>query len=158
MAKSTRKATRTKPKKPTKDFPLWPHPNGQWCKKISGRQVYFGSWDDPDGALQRWHERAAGHTPQETADDGLTVKTLADAFLTAKRRRVDSDELSAHSYRDYLVVCQFVADHFGKHRAVSDLRPTDFAGLRAAFANQIFSHRLSFPSSLPGDSGNSREH
>src|SRR5262249_31565341 len=35
-----------RPAKPTPDFPLSPHPAGQWCKKIGGKLHYFGPWDD----------------------------------------------------------------------------------------------------------------
>jgi hypothetical protein len=43
-----------KPAKPTPDFPLFPHGNGQWAKKEGGRTRYYGPWVDPDGALQRY--------------------------------------------------------------------------------------------------------
>jgi len=45
-----------KPEKPTSDFPLFAHHNGQWAKKIKGRLHYFGPWGDPQGALERFLE------------------------------------------------------------------------------------------------------
>ena len=45
---------RKKPSKPYPSFPLTPHNNGQWCKKIRGRIHFFGVWEDSDAALQRY--------------------------------------------------------------------------------------------------------
>ncbi len=44
------------PAQPYPDFPLVPHIAGVWAKKIRGKLHYFGPWDDPDGALQKYLE------------------------------------------------------------------------------------------------------
>jgi hypothetical protein len=44
-----------RPAKPREDFPLFPHRNGRWAKKV--KFEYFGKWsDDPEGdaALKLW--------------------------------------------------------------------------------------------------------
>jgi hypothetical protein len=37
--------------KPYPEFPLFAHAAGVWAKETRGRLVYFGPWEDPDGAL-----------------------------------------------------------------------------------------------------------
>ena len=45
---------RVKPSKPYPDFPLFPHATGRWCKKINGKFAFFGPWENPHGALERY--------------------------------------------------------------------------------------------------------
>src|SRR6516225_9724109 len=101
---SVRPGKPAKPSKPYPEFPLTAHPTGYWCKKIRGKLHYFGPWDDPEGALAKYLEQKdalhAGRKPRE-ATEGLTVKELCNRFLGAKQDRVDSGELSPHTWTDY---------------------------------------------------------
>lgn len=120
-------------------FPLWWHTGaGAWCKKVRGRFHYFGA--DKDKALKRYVEvkddLEAGRVARP--DPGaVTVRDLVNSFLTAKRDRVDSAELSARTWAEYHLACERVVDTFGRERVVTDLRPTDFGKLRAAAAKKL---------------------
>ncbi len=59
-----------KPSKPRPDFPLFAHSNGQWAKKKDGKLHYFGPWDDPTGAEQRYLDwSGADATTAATTDE-----------------------------------------------------------------------------------------
>jgi len=96
----TRVNSRRKPSKPRASFPLTPHNNGQWCKKIRGRLHFFGSWTDPEGALDRYLRVAsdlhAGREPTEVSlsAGGVTVKEVCDHYLTYLFERCEGKEVS----------------------------------------------------------------
>lgn len=149
MVNSTRR--RRKPKaatKPRADFPLFPHQNGRWAKKVRGKFIYFGKWaDDPKGerAAGLWADQKddllAGRTPRGKRD-GLTVTFLCDSFLTAKEQQRDAGDITPRSFADYLATCRTIADAFGRNRLVDDLAADDFQSLRAHFAKRYGPHRL----------------
>ena len=115
-----------KPAKPSKDFPLFAHLNGQWAKKVRGKLHYFGPWSDPNAALDEWvrqkDDLLAGRTPRPKTGQ-LTVKELADRFLTSKKLKIDSGELSPRTFADYLDILQHVANVLGKNRPVTESCP-----------------------------------
>jgi integrase len=120
-------------------FPLWVHPTGQYAKKIHGRYYYFGK--DRDKALKEYlrvrEDLEAGREPRPTDDETRTVADVVNSFLTEKRGRVEAGELSARTWSDYSAACEAVVDAFGRSRAVSDLRPDDFAKLRSSVAGRL---------------------
>ena len=124
-----------KPSNPRPDFPLYRHASGQWAKKVRGKVHYFGI--EPQGALESYLTQKdallAGLVPVQ-AVNGVTVKYLADHFLTHKEGLIASEELSRRTWADYKVVCDKLVAYFGKDRLVISLRPDDFAGLRKHFA------------------------
>jgi integrase len=128
-----------KPKKPSASFPLFAHDGGQWAKKIGGKVHYFGAWaSDRKGkaALARFLEERddllIGHKPLR--HDRLTVADLVNHFLTAKTRKVESDELAMRTWKGYHAVCRRIVAILGPNRQVSTLRASDFERLRASFA------------------------
>lgn len=149
MANSTRSKPAGKPAKPRPDFPLFPHANGRWAKKVRQRLIYFGKWaDDPKGvrALELWLDQKddllAGRTPRVSAD-GLTVADLANHFLTAKQQQRDAGDIRPRTFDEYHRTCAVVVSAFGKRRLVVDLAADDFGSLRAALAKKYGVHRLS---------------
>jgi hypothetical protein len=88
----TKQEQRHKPTKPYPSFPLTPHNNGQWCKKVRGRVRSFGVWDDPDAALQNYLLQAPDlHAGREAhlltlSADSVTVKQVVDHYLTFQRK------------------------------------------------------------------------
>lgn len=137
MPKVIGKQASSKPKKPYPDFPLFPHATGRWAKKIRGKLHYFGPWNDPQKAAEKYsREREdlhAGRKPRPTTGE-LTVRELVNQFLTAKQMLVDSGELTARTHTDYYGTCERVVAAFGRGRVVVDLGADDFECLRASVA------------------------
>ncbi len=136
---STRARKSPRPAKPYAGFPLTPHPSGRWCKKIRGKLHYFGKIAEPDAALERfnreWSFLKDGRTPPPIdTGDGCTVRLLCNSFLTSKRAKVDSGELSRRSFQDYFNTCAILIDRLGRDRRIDDLRPDDFHALRKSLA------------------------
>jgi integrase len=129
----------TTPRKPYAGFPLTPHPTGRWCKKIRGKLRYFGKLAEPEAALERfnreWPYLKDGRTPPPIdMGDGCTIRLLCNAFLTSKKSKLDSGELSPRSFLDYHKICAVLIDKLGRDRLVDDLRPDDFAAIRTSLA------------------------
>lgn len=124
-------------KKPEK-FPLRFHHTGQWTKNIRGKQYYFGK--DKDAALREYvrirDDLEAGRQPQQATADGLTIMELCNQYLTARRRDVESGELSSRTWGDYHKTCERILKKFDGNRRVDDLKPEDFGQLRASVAKK----------------------
>jgi hypothetical protein len=127
----------TKPAKPHADFPLFPHATGRWAKKVRGKLHYFGPWKDPQGAINRWldtkDDLLAGRMPR-VSSDGLTMRDLANRFLSAKRHLADTGEITEKTFADYYRTCETLINCFGRTRLVTDLTTEDFERLRASLA------------------------
>lgn len=142
---STPSGKPAKPAKPYPDYPLTAHPVGQWCKKIRGKIHYFGPWNDPDAALANYlRQKDDLHAGRKSRVDpsAITVKDVANDFLTAKQALIETGELSPRTWADYKMVCDMVVAHLGKLRLAADVGPDDFASLRKKVAKQWGPQRL----------------
>src|SRR5262245_17038824 len=137
MSKSTcsrPKSKHSRPDKPYPDFPLFAHASGRWAKKIRGKLYYFGYWKGKQAApwqaaLDKYQEQRddlhAGRTPR-VSSDGLTLRDLCNRYLTSKRHRLDSGEITPRSFHDNYESCALLIGQFGKDRLAVDLAADDF--------------------------------
>jgi integrase len=66
----------------------------------------------------------------------LTVEHACNSFLTAKKQRVGSGELTTRTFGEYLRMCKRFAKSVGPLRLVSSLSPADFAAYRSMMAER----------------------
>ena len=169
-ANSTRKRrprkSSSRPKKPTADFPLYPHPLGYWSKKIDGRIVHFGRWARRvNGKLVAlpyeagWREAHKAYkarvddvlagdvaefvvSAEKPGDGEIVLADLCNRFLTAKQRKVESQELSPRSFSEYKQATDLLIEQFGGKRRPGRLKPEHFEELRAVMAKRWGPSRL----------------
>lgn len=131
--KSPSLTAKKKPAKPHRDYPLYPHASGQWAKKIRGETHYFGKWDNPQAALERYLAQKDRLLAGQSVVEGLTVTELVNHYLTDKADLVKSGELKQYTHDDYRRILSVVVDVMGR-RSVESLRPDDFKRLRGRYA------------------------
>lgn len=130
------KPKRVKPKKPYPDFPLFAHASGKWAKKVRGRMHYFGSWDDPIGALNEWlaqKDYLIAGTDPKFGEGEHDIGSLVNDFLDSKEQQKSDGDLTQAAFDDYFRVCERLASFFGKSRLLSTIDAPDFQRLRASF-------------------------
>ncbi len=143
MAKRKRK--RVKPERPP-DFPLFAHASGQWAKKIKGRLRYFGSWDDPEQALENYQDFTQGQPRAgrlKVADPQveLSIDRLVQLFLADRDELSQMGEIQATTFEDYKPIGRILIDFFGDHTHVDKLRPHHFAALKTHLSKRKPPHR-----------------
>ena len=136
MSKSTQIVSASKPKKPYPEFPLFAHATKRWAKKIRGKTHYFGHWDDPQAALDKYMADRdalhAGLVPDDpgTTANGHTVADLCNSFMIAKDQQRDTGEITERTRLDYLKVCKRVVKVFGKTLPLKSISAPQFQKLR----------------------------
>src|SRR5262245_4566652 len=119
-ANSINQSRASKPERPP-GSPLFWHPSGRWCKKIRGRQHYFGRGTHDDALAEYEKVKNDLHSGKVPWDDpeGLTVYILCGKFLTAKKQQRDSGELSPRTFLEYADLCKRLIKAFGRNRLVA---------------------------------------
>ena len=101
--------------------------------------------------LDQKDDSLAGRTPR-LGGDGLTRRDLANRFLTAKQRLVDSGDIVQRTFQDCYDVCERTIRFFGANRLVDDLSAEDFDQFRANIAKTHGPVTLGNDTALSGDS------
>lgn len=122
-----------KPEKPRPDFPLTPHSNGSWCKRIRGKLHYFGRWDDPDAALVDYLDQKddlyAGRVPRRSRD-AIDLAYALDHFLSSKKADLLEGRITPRTFWELDRTCERIADFLGEGRLLTDILPEDLTSLR----------------------------
>jgi integrase len=129
-------------KKPYRSFPLTPHRNGQFCKKIRGKIYYFGTVADPDRALANYRshceELHAGQLSRAPRASGrVSLRELANAFLSAAATRRESGRISSRTFSDYHRVCGQVITALGRDLPVANITRDHFGVLHQHLAEGV---------------------
>jgi integrase len=115
-----------KPSKPFPDFPLFPHSNGQWAKKIKGRLTYFGPWSDAMAALRKYHTMEEGPP--------ASLKACIGKYTERCDRLVTSGELSYRHVQDIKRTLASLSVNVGPTRGIARLTSEDYGQWRAHLA------------------------
>ncbi len=112
-----------KPERPYPDFPLTPHATGQWCKKIDGRIVYFGT--DWKAALRKY----------EALKDGPpnSLKASIDKYVESRRLLQQSGEICYQHLKDIERTLASLSVFVGP-KALAGVASEDYGAWRAHLA------------------------
>ena len=134
--KSTKRPAKRKPDKPRKNYPLTAHASGQWCKKINGKQYYFGKWDDPEAAEKKYLATAAElmagtARPDWTAlqEATLTVKEMCNQYIASMQALVDQHRRNQRTADSVVPSCRRLVAFFGPNKLAADCTPAEFVAL-----------------------------
>ena len=123
--------SKTKPEKPSPDFPLFAHSSGKWGKRIAGKIHYFGRWEDPDGARDEYEAFLKKAAAKNDVPLTVTVEYALNLFLEAKRKASESGEISERTYLEHERTCSRFANFVGKKTSIYMLRSANFAEFKA---------------------------
>lgn len=138
---SATQSANSKPKKPYPTFPLTPHPNGQWCKKIRGQVHFFGVWADPKTALDEYTRQAsdlhAGRKPRRIRDCDPTLRDVANHYLACQQEKAKRGLITPAWLNDCMSAIRAFARAAGPDRPWTDLTPRDFGDYRLKLYDRV---------------------
>lgn len=107
-------------------FPAKPRRDGRFQKRINGILYYFGAGGDREGALKeydgaKWDLYAGRKPPPPSDAEAMTMKELANRFLSDRRGVIEEDTRRQHRR----ALRRFVK-WLGPHRLAVDITPDDF--------------------------------
>jgi len=134
-----------KPDKPRKDFPLYPHGSGYWAKKIRGKTHYFGKWDDPVAAFDKYmaerdylqagvDPRSIVIVPAGVAASGPRLGDALNLYLDYMEKRANAGDLSMRSYKDAKATLNRVLTAVDRNYPVAELQPDHWSKIYVAIA------------------------
>ncbi len=138
MPKSTtpKRNGQTKPPKPRPDFPLVAHSNGKWCKKINRKTHYFGTWSDPQGALEEYESFCESGRAPSNPRIVKALHELVNTFLASKRNEANTGFRSERTFVEYNSVCGMIIKHFGRDCLIAEIHPLEFEKLYFKWAEK----------------------
>lgn len=124
---------------------LTPRKDGRFCKRVRGQLHYFGRDGDHDLAMREWLDAKdallSGKRVRRERDPArpraVTVKVLVNTFLTAATAKVEAGTMKGGTFDDYYRALDEFADAVGPGRDPDDLRPDDFAAVRADWSARM---------------------
>lgn len=128
---------------------VYPSGRGTWRWRFQGRDYYFGTLDDPEGALLEWQRRGR-RVMEGLGDDRAfvssspTVFEVCDEWMTHQRRRVATGELAMTTWQSYRHVVRALVAELGAGVQVAALGPSAFDRLHESLAGRSVSYRQHF--------------
>lgn len=134
-----------KQEKPRDDFPLFPHRNGQWAKKIKGKLFYFGKWENPVEAERKYLRDkpflelgVEAPKPQKLVVVAKTTKGMRivdgiNLFLTDAKRRMQSKDLGVRSFKDLKSTAGRILEAIDRESIIDEIPPSEWAKVKKRF-------------------------
>ncbi len=120
--------------------------NGQWRRIYRGKPYYFGTWDDPKAAFERWKAEwpliTGGNAEDRKAPTGsATVHGVCTEFLNSYEAKVARGDRSNRSYRVYREIGAKLVKLLGQSTYVSQLTPRLFGRVMEKISAEWGVHR-----------------